>query len=129
MADTLATTHPAGDAVRTSEEFIPRAVKTGYWRGENRLKTLIKRVIDVDQTLFPIHVQMAAWSVQPIIVDITERKQAEERIRHGQERYRQMFERVNPAQADHRSTDSGNSGCQPGRGSVLTDTHLKRCAP
>lgn len=83
------------DADAVLNEYIPEMIRTGYWRGENRLKTLDGRVIEVDQTLFPIHdAYSGAVQVATIMVDISERKQAEALLRKQEEQYRLLAENM-----------------------------------
>jgi len=88
---------PLEDAARALEEYIPQAMETGYWRGENHLKTLDGRLVDVDQTIFPIRdntgkiTQMAT-----IMSDITDRKRVQNALRESEMRLR-LFIKHAPA--------------------------------
>ena len=85
-------THPPAEAERTIKEYLPHALEKGYWRGENRLKTLDGHVIDVDQVIFPIHDKDGKFiSAASIIIDISANKRAENALRQSEERFNQFM--------------------------------------
>ena len=87
--------HPPEDVERLVNEYLPHALEQGYWRGENHVKTLTGRILDVNQTLFPI--RNAAGEVihmATIMVDITVRKRMENALRESELRFRQIAENI-----------------------------------
>ncbi len=89
----LAAFHPPEDAERVRNEYIPHARRTGFWRGENRLKTLDGRLLDVEQTIFTIRDQNGAIiNLAAIMTDITARKQAETALRQSETRLRSLLD-------------------------------------
>lgn len=68
--------HTPEDAQKVVDEYLPRAIANGFWRGENRLKTRDGTLIDVDQTIFPIYgVNGEVIRVATIMMDIRDKKQ------------------------------------------------------
>lgn len=91
----LTKAHLPEDIEWMMQEVLPTAIRTGYWRGENRLKRLDGGVIDVDQTIFPIHdADGKLLNIAMIVLDVTARKEMELVLKHNEERYRRMFEAV-----------------------------------
>ncbi|NWJ53262.1 MAG: PAS domain S-box protein, partial [Bacteroidetes bacterium] len=89
----IADFHLPEDAERALNEYLPYALKNGQWSGENRLKTPDGRLIDVEQTIFPIlndsgNILQAAT----IMVDITQRKHGEEALRQSETRFKALVE-------------------------------------
>lgn len=84
--------HEADETKRIFDRYIPYAFAKGYWQGENRLKSLDGRVMDVDQTIFPIrNTDGIITRMATIITDITSRKLAEKTL---QEAHLLLEERV-----------------------------------
>lgn len=89
----IADVHSEVDARRVLDEYIPAAARHGQWRGENRIKAVDGRLIDVDQVIFPLpDTSGAVQGFATIMVDITEKKAAFEAIRASEERYRTVVE-------------------------------------
>lgn len=66
------------------DKYIPYAFKNGYWQGESRLKSLDGRVMDIDQTIFPIrNPDGVITRMATIITDITSRKLAEKTLQEA----------------------------------------------
>jgi PAS domain S-box-containing protein len=85
LGKAIADFHLPEDAQYALTEALPQAMQTGYWRGENRLKTDDGHLIDVDQTIFTIrdeqgHIIQAAT----IMSDITERKKVQDALRENE---------------------------------------------
>ncbi|MFP4394593.1 MAG: PAS domain S-box protein [Anaerolineales bacterium] len=84
----IADSHTPEDANHVLEEGIPVAMETGLWRGENRLKHRDGHLIPVDQTIFIIRDDEGeVESLATIMIDITDRLEAEQRIREINERF------------------------------------------
>ncbi|MEZ4592372.1 MAG: PAS domain S-box protein [Chloroflexota bacterium] len=70
------------DAQRIFTEYYPYALQHGMWRGENQVRTVEGRLIEVDQTIFPIRDDnQNIIQIATLMVDITERKKAEETLK------------------------------------------------
>jgi PAS domain S-box-containing protein len=78
--------HTEADTHRLNTDYIPFAMKYGYWRGENRLRKLDGTMIDIDQTIFPIRNQQGQIiQLATIIKDITTRKITEKALTEAHE--------------------------------------------
>ncbi|MBK8025081.1 MAG: PAS domain S-box protein [Chloroflexi bacterium] len=82
--------HTPEDADKVLTDYLPHALATGFWRGENRLLAHDGRLVDVEQTIFPIRDENGSIiQVATIMTDITERKRAEEALREANDRLEQ----------------------------------------
>nr|MCU0514535.1 PAS domain S-box protein [Anaerolineae bacterium] len=89
----IADFHAPAEAAAILEHYLPHALAHGYWRGENRLRTLAGRLMDVDQTIFPIRDSSGTIiRVATIMVDIRERKAAEIALRQSEAHLRSLMD-------------------------------------
>ncbi|MBE9505652.1 MAG: PAS domain S-box protein, partial [Chloroflexi bacterium] len=75
------------------KDFLRRVAATGYVEDEVRFKKKDGTVMDCDLSVVEWkdeHGNTVAY--QTLVLDITERKNAEEKLRSGEERYRELFE-------------------------------------
>jgi PAS domain S-box-containing protein len=88
--------HLPQDTERILNNYLPQALRTGYWHGENRLKRVDGDLIDVDQTIFPIVDESGTMiSVATIMVDIRERIAAQRALQEAHDLLEQrVFERT-----------------------------------
>jgi PAS domain S-box-containing protein len=92
----IADSHTPEDTARVLEEGVPVAMEEGTWRGDNRLKHRDGHLIPVDQTLFIIRDEDdEVESLATIMIDITDRLEAERRIREVNERFTLAKESIN----------------------------------
>jgi len=92
----IADSHTPEDTARVLEEGVPVAMEEGTWRGDNRLKHRDGHLIPVDQTLFIIRDEDdEVESLATIMIDITDRLEAERRIREINERFTLAKESIN----------------------------------
>lgn len=93
LNQSIASFHTEADARYVLEEALPAAIRTGYWRGENRLKTVDGRLVDVDQMIFPIRDDQGSISeMAAIMSDISERKKAETALRQNESYLRSLVD-------------------------------------
>lgn len=82
----IADFHTPEDADRVLNRYLPQAIATGPVRFENRFKRVDGKLIEVDQTIFPIRdgdgqiIRLAA-----VITDISERKKAERALQEAKD--------------------------------------------
>ncbi len=82
IGDPVASFHLPEDAQKIVTNYLPHALEHGVWHGETRILTKDGRVIDVDQTIFPIRDDKNEVIHQAtLMTDITERKKAEETLK------------------------------------------------
>ncbi len=85
--------HLPEDADYILNNAIPVAVKTGQWRGENRLKTFDGRLVDIDQTVFPIKDEKGMVThYATIMTDISERKKTEAALSQSESYLRSLVD-------------------------------------
>lgn len=78
---------------RVLYEALPVAAQTGQWRGETRLKSTDGRLIDVDQSIFPIRdSNNTITHYATIMVDITDRKKTEDALRQSENHLRSLVD-------------------------------------
>ena len=89
----ISDTIPDWAAKQLMEESIPTGIREGVWRGETVLLHQDGREIPVSQVLV-VHRDSSGEPsfISTIMRDITERKQAEEKIKTSEEKYRKLFE-------------------------------------
>lgn len=83
------------DVARIRNEYLPHALATGMWRGENRLKMPDSRLLMVEQTIFPVRdAGGTIIRLATIIADITERKHAEAILRASEARQQALLNAI-----------------------------------
>ncbi|MFH1145303.1 MAG: PAS domain S-box protein, partial [Candidatus Eisenbacteria bacterium] len=85
--------YPQPDRDDVMRRIIPAVMKAGQWTGELPLCCVRGRMTPTIQNLFIVHAgRGVAPALANLIIDITERKNAEEALRQSEERFRAVFE-------------------------------------
>jgi PAS domain S-box-containing protein len=83
------------EAERIARFALPLAIENGQWRGESQLRTVDGRILDVDQTIFPVRDENGrVLRYATILSDITERKQTETALRDSEQQFQQFMRRL-----------------------------------
>lgn len=104
----IADAHPAWAGARVRDEAIPAALTSRVWQGETVLSHRDGHEIPVSQVI--IAHRDSRGEVQflsTIMRDVSGSKQAEERLRQSELRYRELFECISSGVAVYRAVDDG----------------------
>lgn len=87
--------HPPKNLKKIESEAIPTAIQTGMWRGESRLRSQSGKDFPVSQVILAHRDEDGHLEfLSSVMRDISDLKQAEERLRQQRTQYRQIFETV-----------------------------------
>ncbi|MCK4414155.1 MAG: PAS domain S-box protein [Candidatus Eisenbacteria sp.] len=98
--------YPEEDCERLLREAIPAAIEHRQWSGELTLRTIQGRLVPTIQNIFIVHGEHDDTPyLANLIVDISDRKRAEEALRTSEERFRSVFD--NATIGIYRTTPDG----------------------
>ncbi|MEM7066171.1 MAG: PAS domain S-box protein [Cyanobacteria bacterium P01_B01_bin.77] len=87
--------HPPKSLKKIESEAIPMAIQTGMWRGESWLRSQSGQDFPVSQVILAHRDEDGSLEfISSVMRDISDLKQAEERLRQQRTQYRQIFETV-----------------------------------